>query len=103
MSAIFALEQWADTHEIWIERMKHESACQALLRNSFQLDPSDRSTGLAQVARAAETARRIPVYAMDYPRQYDWLPRAAAAILAHCAVAADDNGATASAQSNPEM
>jgi hypothetical protein len=85
IAAIFVLEEWSDTTDVWIGPISSQQACTALMRNAFQLDATDRPNSLRIVAQAVETARRVPLFAMDYPRQYDWLPRAADAIAARIA------------------
>ncbi len=87
IAAIFALEVWSDTKEIWLGSLSAKQACQTLMRNAFVLDSDDRRNSLALIAQAIETVRQTTVFALDYPRRYDWLDRAADAILARVAVA----------------
>jgi hypothetical protein len=82
IAAIFVLEKWSDTEDFWCELQSPEKACQGLMHNAFQMDIDNRQTSLRLVAQAMETCRSVPVYALDYPRAYAWLPRAAERILA---------------------
>ena len=50
------------------------SACMAMIRHGFQLDLSDTGNLQVLLAKAAEAAGLVPVYRLEYPRQFDALP-----------------------------
>jgi hypothetical protein len=55
--------------------------CVELLRHAFQLDVTDRQRTAALFSIVGELARQVPLFAIDYPRQYAYLPEVRAAIL----------------------
>lgn len=56
-----------------------------LLPQSFVLDVEDRQRLRAHFGRIVELASRTRCYTLDYPRDYDELPRVIAAVLAEAA------------------
>lgn len=67
-------------------RFKRLEAREALLqwvRNSFLLDPQERPALATHFERLAELSNRLPCFRLDYPRQFDQLPRVVDAVVAH--------------------
>jgi hypothetical protein len=73
-SAIVVLQPPGTDTGIAVTRLPSAAACIALVRNSFALDPADLVRSRALLARAADVARVVPVYAVGYPRDYARLP-----------------------------
>lgn len=68
--------------EIHIERMSARQACVVLLRNSFQLDPTDKARAVKLFEQVASVASGVPVYGLAYPRDFAVLPELRARMLA---------------------
>ena len=66
--------------------MTPAEALSAQMGHSFILDVEDRQRVRAHFERLAELARAAPCFALDYPRDYDYLPNVVAAILDHAGV-----------------
>jgi hypothetical protein len=58
--------------------------CVELLRQTFQLDVTDRQRTAALFSMVSDLARQVPLFAIDYPRVYTCLPQVHAAILGTC-------------------
>jgi hypothetical protein len=56
--------------ETVITAVRPAEACLALIRDSFQLDVTDRSRMVSQLERCSEVARRLPAFHLDYPRDF---------------------------------
>ncbi|TRD11653.1 hypothetical protein FGU71_07090 [Erythrobacter insulae] len=80
VSAIFLL---GDDHgaEISVHRLRSAAALPALMPHAFILDVEDRPRLRGHFDRLADLADRVPVYTLDYPREYSALPQVRAAIL----------------------
>ncbi|MCU0875301.1 MAG: hypothetical protein MUE50_23465, partial [Pirellulaceae bacterium] len=64
-----------------LTRLTPRDGCVELLRHAFQLDVTDRQRTAALFSIVGELARQVPLFAIDYPRQYAYLPEVRAAIL----------------------
>jgi hypothetical protein len=56
--------------ETAITSVRPAEACLALIRDSFQLDVTDRSRMVSQLGLCSEVARRLPAFRLDYPRDF---------------------------------
>ena len=81
--AIFAIG--APAEQIAFRRMPMARACMALVENSFSLNPSDVQAAEIRLAQATQLARAVPMFEIDYPRDYARLPEVRAAILGQLA------------------
>jgi hypothetical protein len=61
-----------------------QAAMMAVLGSLFTLDPSDQNTMRASFERASELlAGGLPVYYLDFTRQYSLLPQVLQSLLSH--------------------
>ena len=82
LTAVFAMEPAApDDDGITLCRMPSRDACMTLIRNAFQLDPSDREQARRLLAAAADVAERVPAFTLAYPRDFAMLPKVRATVL----------------------
>ena len=65
-----------------ITRLSIPRALTQILPHSFVLDVDDKPRLRGHFGRLAELAEKIPCHALDYPRQYQELPRVVEAIVA---------------------
>jgi hypothetical protein len=70
-------------HIISIDRISSRDACIMLMRNSFRLHLNHPRQASALLARASETVSQVPVFALNYPREYSQLADVHAAIKQH--------------------
>jgi hypothetical protein len=70
-----------------ISRMTSTDALAALINHSFFLDAEDRARMARHFEAVAQLAETVPVFALDYPRDYDALPGVTRAIRQHVAEA----------------
>ncbi|MFN4134990.1 MAG: hypothetical protein ACK4G2_05010 [Novosphingobium sp.] len=82
LRAIYVLEEPAAEDTI-ITPLPEIEAISALLQHSFLLDSHDRLRVAKHFRTMAELARAIPVFTLDYPRDYARLPAVIAAIADH--------------------
>lgn len=64
-----------------VTRLTARDGCVELLRQTFQLDVTDRQRTAALFAMVSELAHQVPLFAIDYPRVYTCLPQVHAVIL----------------------
>ena len=74
------------TSSVTISSMSKADAFDSWLKNSFSLDREDATATARQFDRIAHLADSIPIFHLNYPRDYDYLPRVRAAILTHLGV-----------------
>jgi hypothetical protein len=74
-----------DAADVSFARMAERDALAELVDHSFFLDADDRDRMARHFETVAQLAETIPVFALDYPRDYDALPRVVEAIRAHAA------------------
>ncbi len=72
-----------DINIISIDRISSRDACILLMRNSFRLHLNQPKQGSALLARASEIVSQVPVFALNYPREYSQLADVHAAIKQH--------------------
>ena len=53
----------------------------AIIRNSFQLDVTDRRRAMGLLTVASDIAQQLPVFSLDFPRSFECLPDVHEAIL----------------------
>jgi hypothetical protein len=56
--------------ETAITVVRPAEACLALIRDSFQLDVTDRTRMVSQLGLCSEVARRLPAFRLDFPRDF---------------------------------
>jgi len=84
LAVLFVLtksEPGEETAAVRVSRLSQRDACMELVRNSFQLDVSNRKQVTALFAAATATAERLPVFSLSYPRDFSSLPAVHEAIL----------------------
>jgi len=67
------------------ERLPESKAFIEFVKNSFVLDPRERSVLKGQFDRLARLARKVPCFRLDYPRRFEALERVRTAIVEHSA------------------
>jgi hypothetical protein len=81
-----------DSAGVRFERVAARAALAELVNHSFFLDADDRARMARHFETVAQLAETIPVFALDYPRDYDSLPRVVEAVRAHAAAAGGTEG-----------
>ena len=86
LAAIFVLTNKRDTRsaEITLTQLSPADACMAIIRNTFQLDVTDRGRAALLFSAASSMARQLPVFSVGFPWDYSRLPEARDAILHVC-------------------
>jgi hypothetical protein len=98
LAALYLLVPETEAGGVVITRLSARDACMAIIRNAFQLDPTDHDRAAGVFAAASKVARQIPAFTLSYPRDFAGLPGMRAAILGHtaqwaaCAADGDDQG-----------
>jgi hypothetical protein len=67
------------------ERLSESLAVIEFVKNSFVLDPRERSVLKAQFDRLTRLVKRVPCFRLDYPRRFEALERVRPAIVEHAA------------------
>lgn len=80
LRAIFILGP-GEASNTTIDPFPQSAALAELIRHAFVLDVEDKKRLSAHFARIGELAARVPVYALDYPRDYDHLDSVTGSIL----------------------
>jgi len=80
LKAIFVLAE-ACEDRIAIRCLSAAKACMAIVENSFALDPGDAHRARLRMEGASHVVRKVPTFAIDYPRDYARLPEVRAAII----------------------
>ena len=70
---------------VCIEPVRNAESLMCWLRNSFQLEVTNRSVLTSRFDDLGRLARELETYLLDYPRSFEELPDLRAAILAHAA------------------
>lgn len=78
---VLAPETEANDSAITLTRLSARDACMAIISNSFQLDPTDKGRAAALFNAASDIAHCLPVFSLNYPRDFTRLPEVHAAIL----------------------
>ena len=73
--AIFVLAAPGDARTITRRPLHGTEACMGLLENSFSFNPTDAAESMHRLAEASRIAQSVPIYQIDYPRDYNALPR----------------------------
>ncbi len=81
IAAIFVLAEPQAADSPSIRDMSTAEACMALVENAFALDPTNTSQARERLEKASALARSVPVFAIDFPRDYASLPAVRAAML----------------------
>jgi hypothetical protein len=66
-----------------IAPLARAAAFDLLLKQTFMLDTGDKAQMQAHFERVAFLVETVPIFALDYPRDYAQLPQVVAAIAAH--------------------
>jgi len=66
-----------------IESLPEQAALAELLNHSFLLDVTDKARLQSHFGALADLSATVPVFSLDYPRQYDRLGAVLAAIVQH--------------------
>jgi hypothetical protein len=74
VAAIFVLAAPSDAAGITLRPLYGTEACMGLLGNSFSFDPTDAAESMNRLAGASRVAQSVPIYEIDYPRDYAALP-----------------------------
>lgn len=80
LGAIFFLSD-SDYEGIRIEQIGGAAACMAVAEQSFAIDPTDAVKANDRLQLASGLIDRIPIYRLDYPRDYNGLPAVREAIF----------------------
>ena len=84
VSAIFALQPPPidpdSKAEIRIDVLPPQQACMELVRNTFQLDPTDMQRAMKTLEQAARIGAHLPLFTLSYPHEYQRLPEVVARI-----------------------
>jgi hypothetical protein len=86
LAALYVLTPTGEDDGIVVSRHSSRDACMDIIRNAFQLDPTDRERAAGVFAAASEVARRVPAFTLSYPREFASLPAVRAAILSQQAL-----------------
>jgi hypothetical protein len=81
LGALYILSPESDATMVTLSRLSERDACMALIRNTFQLDVTDRSRAAGLFIAASDIVRQSPVFTLTYPRDFARLPDVRAAIL----------------------
>ena len=82
LRAIYFLGE-GDCERVAVARLSPREGLAALIQHAFVLDVEDRARVRRHFGRLAELSEIVPLFALDFPRDYDGLPRVISAILAH--------------------
>lgn len=82
LNAIFILDKRDDHGAISCRTADPAEACMAVTENSFALDPSNIGQARQRLDRASLLVSRIPVFMLNYPRDYARLPEVRAVMIA---------------------
>jgi hypothetical protein len=86
LAALYVLApKMQTTANFSLTRLNPCDACIAIIGNSFQLDVTDRRRVADVFADASRIANRLPVFALEYPREFVRLPEVHEAILSSLA------------------
>ena len=69
--------------DVSIEPLSEREAVMAIIGNTFQLDPSDKTRASRLFEQAAQVAQRLPAFELSYPREFARLAEVRAAVLRH--------------------
>jgi hypothetical protein len=68
---------------ISITRLQPTDSCMTIISNSFQLDVNDKQRAINRLRDSAIICQSVPVYRLEYVRDFSALPALRAAILKH--------------------
>ena len=69
--------------QLVIKRLEHGAAIDLLIKQTFMLDTGDKERMRAHFESVAILAETVPIFSLDYPRDYGQLPRVVDGIAAH--------------------
>jgi hypothetical protein len=72
-----------DADRLAIAPLDHGVAMDAVLKQTFMLDTGDKARMRAHFDCVAFLAETVPIFSLDYPRDYDQLPAVVDGIIAH--------------------
>lgn len=78
---VLAPESGSDAEPVSLTRLSPRDACVEVIRNSFQLDVTDRRRAAGLLEAASSIARYVPAFRLAFPRDFSCLPDVRAAIL----------------------
>jgi hypothetical protein len=82
LCALYCLEEPA-ANELSIARLEHSAAMDRLIKQTFMLDTGDRARMRAHFECVAFLAETVPIFSLDYPRDYGQLAHVVDGITAH--------------------
>ena len=85
LAIIYLLDPTDDkvSETVSITQLRPIEACMAIISNSFQLDVNDKKRAAERLKQAAQISRMVPVFRLQYHRDFSRLPALRAAILKH--------------------
>lgn len=95
LAAVYVLESEAQraAESISLSQLSRREACMAIIKNSFQLDVTDRRRAIGLLNVASEVAQHLPVFSLAFPRNFAVLPAVREVILSQrCLGATVDSG-----------
>ncbi len=78
---VLASESGADAQAIGLTSLSPRDACMEIIRNSFQLDVTDRRRAAEALDAAGDISQHVPAFRLSFPREFARLPDVRAAIL----------------------
>jgi hypothetical protein len=81
LAALYVLAPETEAGGVVITHLSARDACMAIIRNAFQLDPTDHVRAAGLLDAASEVARQVPAFTLSYPRAFTSLPAVRAAIV----------------------
>lgn len=81
-AALFFLSEPSGSGQVSISPVGAADACIGIVSKSFALDPSDKVRARSRIEQAGRLANALPIFALDYPRDFASLPQVREAIAA---------------------
>lgn len=72
-----------NSDSVSITQLRPIDACMAIISNSFQFDVDNKKRTAERLKQAAQLCRAVPVFRLQYQRDFTQLPAVRAAILKH--------------------
>ena len=74
-AALFFLDEPSESDLVSVRPMSASDACIGMISKSFALDPSDNVRARSRLEQAGRFANTVPIFALDYPREFASLPQ----------------------------
>ena len=81
VAALFFLSEPTGSGMVSIRSVGAADACIGIVSKSFALDPSDTVRARGRIEQAGRLASALPIFALDYPRDFASLPQVRQAIV----------------------